>query len=187
MTQKRMVDAMAEERVGLKELFSTIIVENEKRFTDRLIDNEKRYIERFESLRALIDLGSSEQKAAVSAAFESQKEAINAALTAAKEAVNSALVAAKEAVIKAEVSAEKRFDLVADRIAALEKQQKEFPPRLEVDAKFEGITKEIVSLREFRSEGGGKDAGMKLVGALVAGILGIAIGAAALIRSFFVR
>lgn len=78
--------------VSLKEFFSAIIKEGDKRFEDRYMSLEK-----------LINKNSQEAKEAVKSALDAQEKAVNAALAAAEKAVQ-----------KAEVAAEKRFDNFAE-------------------------------------------------------------------------
>lgn len=80
------------EQVGLKEFFTSIIKEGDKRFEDR-----------YTSLEKLINKNSQEAKEAVKSALDAQEKAVNAALAAAEKAVQ-----------KAEIAAEKRFDNFAE-------------------------------------------------------------------------
>lgn len=76
------------ESVSLKEFFTKIAEDSDRRFDDRYISLEK-----------LINKNSLEAK-----------EAVQSALNAQEKAVNAALAAAEKAVQKAEIAAEKRFD-----------------------------------------------------------------------------
>ncbi len=87
--------------------------------------------------------------------FDAQQEALVAALNAAKESVASALSAADRAVAKAEMASEKRFESVNEFRLQLSDQAAKFVSRdvldgqaLAVDARFEGIARELVVLRE---------------------------------------
>lgn len=80
------------EQVSLKEFFTSIIREGDKRFEDR-----------YTSLEKLINKNSQEAKEAVKSALDAQEKAVNAALAAAEKAVQ-----------KAEIAAEKRFDNFAE-------------------------------------------------------------------------
>jgi hypothetical protein len=71
-------------------------------------------------------------------------------------------------------------------------RQEAFLPRLQADIKFdyftkalEDISKEVVSLREFRSQHGGKSEGYKSTGGIVAAVFAIIIAGIAMVRSFF--
>jgi chromosome segregation ATPase len=79
------------------------------------------------------------------------------------EKTSLALTASEKAVSKAEMATEKRFDSVNEFRGSLKDQAATLMPREEADAKFKALEskidemkKEIVGLREFRSEGGGK-------------------------------
>lgn len=101
-----------------------------------------------------------------------------------------ALASSKEAVNKAETATEKRFEGVNEFRAALSDNAAMLIPRSEAQSRFasmeekmqamkesqnvvrEELMKEVHSLRESRSESGGKSATWMLVIALLSGILG---------------
>ena len=83
------------------------------------------------------------------------------------EKTGLALTASKEAVTKAEAATEKRFDSVNEFRKTLSDQTSSFATRAEVDLRIQGLddklgstkeslTKEIQSLREFRSQTSGE-------------------------------
>lgn len=91
--------------------------------------------------------------------FTAQQQAIKDALISQKEAVAAALVAAEKAVLVAENNAEKwRANANEWRASMLDREAK-FASRLEMDAKFEGLTTAIQTLKESRAEGAGEKGG----------------------------
>ena len=75
-----------------------------------------------------------------------------------------ALAASEKAVSKAEAATEKRFEGVNEMRGSLNDMTKELLTKAEANAKFQGIETtigemkhDVISLREFRSAGGGKE------------------------------
>jgi hypothetical protein len=82
--------------------------------------------------------------------------------TAMDEKTSLALTSSKEAVQKAEIATEKRFDSVNEFRGQLKDQAFTLLPRIEAEGRFgaqddklSSMAKDIISLRESRSEGAG--------------------------------
>lgn len=164
------------------------------------------------SMREYLERVLDERDRLYGAKFVASEVAVAAALTAQKTSVDAALVAADRAVAKADVANEKRFDAVNEFRAQLNDQAKTFMPRTETtslikslddkiessqanfDAKLDALrasleksndslAREIASLRESRSELGGKSSGANALWGYIVAIAGIAFA----IVSFFVK
>jgi len=112
--------------------------------------------------------------------YQSQFKAI-------EEKTSLALSASKEAVSKAETATEKRFEAVNEFRSTLSDQAANLIPRSEANVRFGGIEgkldefksevkKEISSLRESRSESGGKSQTWVLIVGVLLSVLGPAVG-----------
>ena len=99
------------------------------------------------------------------------------------EKTGLALTSSKEAVTKAETATEKRFDAVNEFRGTLSDQASTLLPRAEAGARFSGydekleeIKKEIVFLRETRSQMQGRSFGFSASWAIAMSLLMVAIG-----------
>jgi phosphopantetheinyl transferase (holo-ACP synthase) len=111
--------------------------------------------ERIEGLRLVMD----ERHNLYKERADSQKTAVDDALVAAKEKTEAAFAASKEAIVKAENS-QTAYNVSHNDLL---KKQDAMMPRLEVDRivlswqeKLDDLKDEVGSLRESRSESGGK-------------------------------
>jgi hypothetical protein len=109
--------------------------------------------------------------------------------TAIDEKTGLALSTSKEAVNKSEVAVEKRFDSVNEFRGTLSDQAATLLPRPEAAAKFaaydeklEDMKKDIIALREFRSEGSGRMDATKVFMGILMTAIGIVIGFIAKLR-----
>ena len=117
-------------------------------FDARLIEAEKR----LEGADTAADVRNEQR-------FTAQQQAVKDALTSQEKAVSAALVAAEKAVLVAETNAEKwRMNAHEWRASMLDREQR-FASRIEMEAKFEGFSKEIAGLKESRAEGSGEKGG----------------------------
>ncbi len=136
--------------------------------------------------------------------FRASEIAVQAALVAQKLSVDTALAAADRAVSKAEIATDKRFDSVNGFRETLTDLQSTLMPRsetmallksledklavaqityesrlevqrLSVEKDNDAMTKEIVSLRESRAEGGGKISGISAVWGVLIAVSGVAL------------
>jgi len=109
---------------SLKEHFTKVFTESDRRYEERFIAQEK----------------------AVNTAFVASEKAVNTALIAQEKAINSALIAAKEAVLKAESATEKRFEAVNEFRQTLSDQTATFIPRAEAIQRAEQNAEKITAL-----------------------------------------
>jgi hypothetical protein len=104
------------------------------------------------------------------------------------EKTGLALTSSKEAVTKAEVATEKRFDAVNEFRGTLSDQAATLLPRAEATARFtsydekiEEIKRDIVALRESRSQSQGRSSGFSAAWGIAVSILFLAIAVVGLI------
>jgi uncharacterized phage infection (PIP) family protein YhgE len=155
----------------------------DREFLERVIDERERiYESRFKALEKLID----ERDRLYDSRFKAAEIAVNAALAAQEKGTNSSFVASEKAIVKAE-QAQKDYNERSNEFRGqLDDQAKTLMPRPETLSMFKGIedklenvqtnakneltsaraalnksidtiNSELQSLRESRSEGGGKD------------------------------
>jgi len=123
-------------------------------FTNMIISSDKRFEDRYESLEKLINKNSTEAKEAVKSALDAQEKAVNAALAAAEKAVQ-----------KAETAAEKRFDNFAETY----------------NKNLDRISQDLKNLSDYKSSNNGKDEGIRNIGGVITGIIGIIIAITAIV------
>jgi len=139
----------------------------EERLGEKMDERDKRYTER----------------------DESRTTAVNAALIAAKELNAASQASSKEAIIKAESAQQSYNERSNEFRGQLDDQAKRLISRLEVEQvvknfeeKINRLDTDMRSLRESRSEIGGKFAGAQLLWGLLIGLILAGIGVAAFIR-----
>jgi len=130
-------------------------------------------------------------------------EAVYAAQTAAEKQVAIAFAASEKAIVKAE-EAQREYNIRSNEFRGqLDDQAKTLMPRAETDARFnsledkfaliqksmdikvEEVKKDVISLRESRSESGGKAQGLSGGWAAAVGILGLVSLVIAIASRFF--
>ena len=119
--------------------------------------------------------------------FVDSQTATATALTAARIAVDAALSAAKEAVLKAEGASEKRFEGVNEFRQTLADQQRTLMPRAEAELRMASLEYQIKELKNSDIAFGANRSGMKQMGGIVFGIIGIVFGFVTLLLTFFAK
>lgn len=167
----------------MMEAKETACHKRDREYLERVIDErDKLYADRFRALEKLIDerdrLYESRFKALETnsdSRFRAQEIAVNAALAAQEKSVSAAFAASEKAIVKAE-QAQKEYNERSNEFRGqLDDQAKTLMPRPEtlsmfkglddkligsvaqLEAKIEGTNSQIDSLRQSRSEGGGRD------------------------------
>lgn len=124
--------------------------------------------------------------------FRAQEVAVATALTAIKEQTAANFAASEKAIGKAE-NAQADYNVRSNEFRGqLDDQAKTLLPRAEAaarfgnqDEKFEQIRKDIASLRESRSEGGGKEKSSDKLIAYAFGAFGLGVALATLLVRMF--
>lgn len=101
--------------------------------------------------------------------YATQTKALDAAFVAAEKGVVTALASAEKATAKAETAAERRFEAVNEFRAQLSDQNATFITRVEFNAKFEGLERQVQDLKKRADQSQGSSIGTgKLYGWLIA-------------------
>ena len=102
--------------------------------SERITNVSKRLDEQVTAQKAAVDAALVASNSAISAALATQEKAVNAAFLASEKALTAALSASEKAISKAEAA------------------------QSEVNKLIAGLQSDVISLRESRSQGSGKDA-----------------------------